>query len=75
MMYEITEVVRLKYFIAATSNDEAMEAWQELVGKDRPNRKLILVKCKPMERSNTRDMFYESGRPRLELVRPTTEGE
>ena len=73
MMYEISEVVQLTYRIAALTEKDAIKMWQDLVGTDRPSRKLMSMEGirlgHPSEQSHT------SGRPRLELVTTPIEGE
>ncbi len=72
-MYEISEVVQLTYRIAARTEKDAIKVWQDLVGANRPSRKLMSMECirlgHPSEQSHT------SGRPRLALVTTPTEGE
>lgn len=73
MMYEIVEVVELKYAISARTEVEAIKMWRSLVGQDRPSRQLKSMRCSRFEHPSTRS--NKSGRPNLTVVRPITEGE
>ena len=73
MMYEISEVVQLTYRIAANTEADAIRIWQDLVGPDRPSRKLMSMEC--IRLGHPSYQSHKSGRPRLELVTTPIEGE
>ena len=73
MMYEIVEVVELKYAISARTEVEAIKMWQDLVGQDRPSRQLKTMTCSRFEHPSNGP--NKSGRPNLKVVRLITEGE
>ena len=75
MMYEISEVVQLTYRIVAETEKDAIKMWQDLVGTDRPSRKLMSMECSKLEHPTIQHQSHKSGRPRLAMVRPITEGE
>ena len=76
VMYEISEVVRLTYRIFANTEEDAIKMWQDLCGANRPSRALIRMECHEVASGHPSipNSAYKSGRPKLQVVRPMTEG-